>query len=282
VTLEDRLLGAFVDAHPAEAARALELMSASQAAEVMAELPSEACAEMLRWLAPVLAARAVESVPVERAARALSFARQDVAAAILRAITPSHRLVIMASMSLKSHKAMKSLLRYAEDTAGALMDPEVLTIAESVSVADALERIRQNPRHALHYVYVVTEDQKLVGVVNVRELVAARPDQVLGLVAARPVESVSTRASWQAVVAHPAWRRFHALPVVEADGRFAGVVRYESVRDLEERLAGARREDHGARTAAALGELYGLGLRALVESATAAVLGSDEPERGAK
>jgi magnesium transporter len=282
MALEGRLLGAFVDAHPAQAARALELMSASEAAEVMADLPSEMCAELLRWLSPVLAARAVESVPAEQAARALSSTRRDVAAAILRAMSRSHRSIIMESMSVKSQKATKGLLRYAEDTAGALMDPEVLTIAESISVADALERIRQSTRHALYYVYVVTEDQKLVGVVNVRDLVGARPDQVVGLVAARPVESVSTRASWQAVVAHPGWGRFHALPVVESDGRFAGVIRYESVRNLEERLSGTRREDHGAQTAMALGELYGLGLRGLVESATAAMLGSGEPERGTK
>lgn len=282
MALEARLLEAFVDAHPAEAARALELMSASGAAEVISELPSKLCAELLRWLAPVLAARSLESVPVERAARTLSFTRQDIAAAILRAMSPRHRSIIMESMSPKAQKATRSLLRYAEDTAGALMDPEVLTVAESVSVADALERIRQSPRHALYYLYVVTEDQKLVGVVNIRELMEARPDQVLGLVGARPAESVSARASWRAVVAHPGWRRFHALPVVEADGRFVGAVRYESVRNLEERLSGARLEDEGAQTALALGELYGLGLRGLVESATAAVVGSGEPERGSK
>ncbi|MGB3052740.1 MAG: CBS domain-containing protein [Polyangiales bacterium] len=278
--LEARLLNAFTDAHPGEVARVLESMSVSDAAEVMAELPFDRLAELLRWLAPVSAASSLELVEVEKAARALSATRHDIAATVVCAMGSARRSRVMESLSPKARKATTSLLRYSEDTAGALMDPEVLAVAESVSARDALDRLRKSAKHALYYMYVVAEDQTLLGVVSIPELMEARPDQLLGLIAVRPVESVPARASWQAVVAHPAWRRFHALPVVETGGRFVGVVRYESVRKLEERLVETRLEDHGAQTAAALGELYGLGLRGLVESASAVVLGSIEPDRG--
>ena len=162
------------------------------------------------------------------------------------------------------------------------MDTQALAFAESVSASEALERLGRAAKHALHYVYVVSEDQQLVGVLNLPELMAARPDQLLGLIAVRPVQSVSARASWQAIVAHPAWKRYHALPVVESGRRFVGVLRYASIRKLEERLHDSGIQDHGAQTAAALGELYGLGLRGLVESAAAIVMGSNEPDRGGK
>jgi magnesium transporter len=187
--------------------------------------------------------------------------------------------MVMESLGPEERKAMRGLLRYSEGTAGALMDPEVLAVAESVSAGDALERLRKSARHALYYVYVVSEDQKLAGVVNIRELMGARPDQLLGLIAVRTVESLPARASWESIVAHPAWKRVHALPVIETDGRFLGVVRYEAVRKLEERLAKTGLEDHGAQTGAALGELYGLGLRGLFEWAASVVLGSAESGR---
>lgn len=277
--LETRLLSAFADAHPAEVARILESMSVSDAAEVMAELPFDKLAELLRWLTPLSAASSLERLEVEKAASALSATRHDVAASILRAMDLARRSELMESLSPKAQKATRGLLRYSQDTAGALMDPEVLAVAESVSARDALDRLRKSAKHALYYLYVVADDQTLQGVVSIPELMEARPDQLVGLIGVRPVEFVPARASWQAVVAHPAWRRFHALPVVETGGRFVGVVRYEAVRKLEDRLLEARLEDHGARTAAALGELYGLGLRGLVESASAVVLGSVEPDR---
>lgn len=277
--LERRLRDRFVSTHPAEAARVLEALPASDLAEAVLELPTDALSELLRCLAPYAAANALGLVGAPEAAVALEATRRDAAAAILRAMHARNRSAIVDSLSPAGSKALKRLLRYAEGTAGAAMDPAVLSIAEGVSVAEALERVRQSPQHALYYVYVVTEDQKLRGVANIRELMAARPEQSLGMIAVSPVESVSARSSWESVVVHPGWKRFHALPVVGVDGRFVGAIRYESVRKLEERLQETGLDDGTTETAAALGELYGLGLKGLFEWATSTVLGSSEPPR---
>lgn len=278
--LETRLLDTFIARHPVEAARTLELMPVSEAAEVIADVPVETLGELLRWLAPLSAASSLELVTVETAARALSATRQEVAAAILRPMDRGRRSAVLESLSAEQRKAIRGLLRYPEDSAGALMDPEIVTVGESVSAGEALDRLGRTPQHALYYVYVVSDDQKLTGVVHIRELMGARPDQLLGLIAVRTVESLPARATWKSIVAHPGWKRVHALPVVELDGRFVGVVRYESLRKLEERLAGTEFEDHGAQTGAALGELYGLGLRGLFEWAASTVFGSGTSGRG--
>lgn len=280
--LESRLLNAFTDAHPAEVARVLESLPVADAAEVMGELPFDRLAQLLAWLAPPLAASSLDLVDLNKVAAALSATRHDIAATIIRAMGPEPRSRVIESLSPAARKATKNLLRYSQDTAGSLMDSQVLALAETVSAGDAVKRLIGAAKHALHYVYVVSEDQNLVGVVNLPELMAARPDQLLGLIAVRPVESVSARARWQVIVAHPAWTRFHALPVVEAGGRFVGVLRYASIRKLQDRLLDTGLQDHGAQTASALGELYGLGLRGLVESAAAVVLGSREPDRRGK
>jgi hypothetical protein len=106
----------------------------------------------------------------------------------------------------------------------------------------------------------------------------ARSDMPVGLTANRQVEALAARASGESIVANPAWRRFHALPVVETNGRFVGVMRYDSLRELEQRLAGGVHEDLAAETATALGELYGLGLRGIFEWAASALVGSTDAE----
>ena len=280
MALEAKLRDRFVSAHPAEAARVLELLPASDLGEAILDLPADALSKLLRWLTPYSAATALALVPAPRAAPAFEKTPRDAAAAILRAMDARHRSAIVDSLEATAQKALKRLLRYAEGTAGALMDPAVLSIAENASAAEALERLRQSPQHALYYVYIVAEDQKLIGVVNLRELMAARPEQLLGMIAVHSVESVSVRASRESIVVHPGWKRFHALPVVGADGRFVGAIRYESVRKLEETLLETRLDDGSRETAAALGELYGLGLKGLFEWASSALLGpSGTPRR---
>ena len=159
------------------------------------------------------------------------------------------------------------------------MDSAVLCVAATISAGQALERLRKSPQHALYYVYIVDEGQRLVGVATIRELMEARPEQPASLVAVSPVDSIPARASSESVLAHPGWTRFHALPVVGAGGRFLGVIRYESVRELEARFRETGRHDTGAETAAALGELYSLGVRGLLEWGASALLGTSEPDR---
>ena len=274
MTLEASLLQQFVSAHPAQSARVLESIPSPDAAEVIEALPVGLFSGLLRCLAPITGANVLQLLPPEKAAEILSATRTDVAAAVLRAMGSEQRSFVLERLSPPSRKGLGRLLRYADGSAGALMDPGVVSISEGLSVAEALQRVRHDPEHTLYYLYVVDEGQKLVGVVTFRDLMGTRPDQLVELVAVREVASLPARASWQSVLAHPAWKRVHALPVVETDGRFVGVIRYETIRKLEEKWDETHLDDEGARTAASLGELYGLGLRGLIDLATSAVHGS--------
>ena len=145
------------------------------------------------------------------------------------------------------------------------MDPSVPTAFEQESVRQVLARLQRNPTHALYYLYVIADDQRLVGVVNMRELMGARPDASLASVCTRHVAAIAASATWQTIVEHPAWSSVHALPVVDRAGQFVGVLRYETARALERRRASAAQTDSGLQTASALGELFGLGLRGIFQ-----------------
>lgn len=282
MTLQADLLRQFVSAHPSQSARVMESMPSPAAAEVMEALPVSLFSGLIRSLPPVTGANVLALLPTEKAAEGLSAVRPDLAAAVLRTMDAETRASIMQRLNRDARHSLRRLLRYADGSAGAVMDPSVIALSEGLSMAEALERVHQHPEHALYYLYVVDDDQKLVGVVTFRDLIAARPEQLLGIVATREVASLPALASWQSVLAHPAWKRVHALPVVEADGRFVGVVRYETIRKLEAKWEDTHREDRGARTAASLGELYGLGLRGLIDLATSAVLGSERSEESGR
>ncbi|MDE2810010.1 MAG: CBS domain-containing protein, partial [Gemmatimonadota bacterium] len=261
MNLEQQLLAQFATDHPAEVAAALAAMSHREAALVLGDLAPAIAAGLLHYLPSLSAALALEQLSVEEAAAVLIAVRPDIVAPILRTTPNERRAAVIACFPPRLQEAISSLLIYAEDTAGALMDPEVLTAFEQEPVRQVLERIQRNPEHALYYLYVVADNQRLVGVVNMRELMGARPEALLASVCTRNVASIAASATWQTVVGHPAWGSVHALPVVDRTGQFVGVLRYEIVRALERRQAGDTLADSGLQTASALGELFGLGLR---------------------
>ena len=146
------------------------------------------------------------------------------------------------------------------------MDPEVLTAFEQEPVRQVLERVQRNPEHALYYLYVVADDQRLVGVVNMRELMGARPDAFarVRLHAPRRVHCrqryLANRGGAPSVGQRPrAARGGHSGPVRRCPPlrNRAGFGATTS-----ERL---HLTDSGLQTASALGEVFGLGLRGIFQ-----------------
>ena len=279
MNLERQLLTQFATDHPAEVARDLAAMSSQEAALVLGDLVPAVAAGLLHYLPSLSAAFALEQLCTEEAAAILIAVRPDIAAPILRTTPSKRRTAVVNHFPSRLQATISSLLIYAEDTAGALMDPEVLTALDQEPVSQMLKRLQRNPEHALYYLYVIADNQRLVGVVNMRELMGARPDVSIASVCTRNVASIAASATWQTVVGHPAWGSVHALPVVDQAGRFVGVIRYETARDLERRRAGDALTDHSQQTAAALGEVFGLGLRGMFQwPASEAAASSGERE----
>ena len=263
MNLEQQLLAQFATDHPAEVASALAAMSHREAALVLGDLAPAVAAGLLHYLPSLSAALALEQLSTEEAAAVLIAVRPDIAAPILRATPSERRAAVIACFPPRLQATISSLLIYAEDTAGALMDPAVPTAFEQETVRQVLKRLQRNPEHTLYYLYVVADNQRLVGVVNMRELMSARSDAPLASVYTPNVASIAASATWQTVVGHSAWGSVHALPVVDETGRFVGVIRYKTARDLEQRQASDALTDSGLQTASALGEVFGLGLRGL-------------------
>lgn len=280
MNLERQLLTQFATDHPAEVARDLAAMSSQEAALVLGDLVPAVAAGLLHYLPSLSAAFALEQLCTEEEAAILIAVRPDIAAPILRTTPSKRRTAVVNHFPSRLQATISSLLIYAEDTAGALMDPEVLTALYQEPVSQMLKRLQRNPEHALYYLYVVADNQRLVGVVNMRELLmGARPDVSIASVCTRNVASIAASATWQTVVGHPAWESVHALPVVDQAGRFVGVIRYETARDLERRRAGDALTDHSRQTVAALGEVFGLGLRGMFQwPASEAAASSGERE----
>jgi magnesium transporter len=264
--LERELLEALVAEYPSDVATWLEEMASADVANVLTLLSVHACSVVLQQMSPLPGARALSEVPVAHAGQALREVRTDTALRLLRAASAESRAALLSTFEPERQGRFARQLNYPEGTAGALMDPQVLSLRESCSAQSALERVRRSSGEVTYYLYLVDDDQRLVGVLSLRELLHLRSGQQLGSVCQRAVHTLSARSPWDAVLAHDGWRWVHALPVVDERGVFLGAIRYEVLKQLEHELsAGEGMAVSASGAGSALGELYGLSVRGLLE-----------------
>ena len=134
MNLERQLLAQFATDHPAEVASALAAMSHREAALVLGDLAPAVAASLLHYLPSLSAALALEQLSTEDAATILTAVRPDIAASILRATPSERQAAVVKCFPARRQAVIANLLIYAEDTAGALMDPQVITAFEQEPV----------------------------------------------------------------------------------------------------------------------------------------------------
>ena len=260
------LIHSFIRGHAAEAARVLENHPLQELVVLLAGMPPDLSAALYETMEASTAAACLERLEAGRAGEALMLLPLERAAPLLRRVRPEAREAILGRLPPEPGRHLDLLLSCREDTAGAWMDPRVLTMPPEVTAAEAAARVRARPQQASHYLYVVERDLILAGVLTLRELMAGPPEAPVSALMRVDVVRLRIDDSLASVRVHPGWLEWHVLPVLDGRGRFAGALRHKSLR----RLAGPSDGPGPDQVGAALGELYRIGLAALVESAVGA------------
>jgi magnesium transporter len=257
------LAARFATDHPDEAAAVLEQLSFSDAAGMLAELEPELAAQLVAHLSAALAVDCLKTLPNTKVAVVLGELPVDISARLLMRASNQTRQLWLAELPEERAEFLRRKLRYPSGTAGALVDPRVLALPEGLSVAEAQKQLRRSAERAYYYVYVVDRDQRLVGALDMRELLLAESRETLGSVMHRNVVSVPAHADLATVIAHAGWQDLEALPVVDAGGVFFGIIRHRTIRQIA--AAGSREARQPVvQTLVGLGELYWTGLSAFL------------------
>lgn len=272
------LVHSFIRAHPAEASRVLENHPLHELVPLFAGMPPDLCGELFGTLEASTAAACLERMEAGRAAEALARLPLERGAALLRRLQPAGCQAVLERLPPDPGRHLQLLLSCGEETAGALMDPRMLTLPPEVTAEEALARVRAHPEQATHYSFVVERDQTLAGVLSLRELLAGDAEVPVSTLMRRDVICLRMEDSLASVRVHPGWLEFHVLPVLDDGNRFAGALRHKTLR----RLAGARHPDWPGQAGTALGELYRIGLSALVKGALEIDPPRPAPETGAE
>lgn len=267
MTIEHDLALGVLASHPLDATRVLERLPTAEAARFFTIAEVASAAVSLRAMHAPVAAQVLLALEPRRAAQILDALPLGGASGCLRHIDDALRETLLSAIGPQRARALRSLLRFAPNTAGALMDPEALALPMDLTVADGTARVREAAQQARYNIYTLDREQRLAGVFNLRELFLAEPKALLSSIALPNPHRLAARADRQAIVAHPGWREVHALPVVDGGGSYLGAIRYRTLRRIEEELRGTGVAT--GTTARALGDLFRTGASSLLEALAA-------------
>lgn len=267
----------FMEAQPERAAMALERLRVTQAVAVLRAVPAPLGATVLRAMNVSFASECLTHMADAAAAIVAELSIAD-AAGGLRAMDLAQRDALLARLSEEARGPIELVLTYAPGTAGSVMDPTVFRLPDDVLVADARGRLARAAKELLYYVYIVDREHCLVGVLDIPELMLARPRDPVSAAMHRDVSRLNVLTPVALVREHPGWQSYHALPVVDDEDRLLGAIRYQTLRRLE-RDATGRGPAPAQVTAGALAELFQLGTDGLVAGIAATTGAGRELDR---
>jgi magnesium transporter len=146
---------------------------------------------------------------------------------------------LLAELSPAERRVTAQLLGYESETAGRLMTTEFIDLKEFQTAAQALAIVRRRARdtETVYSLYVTDASRHLTGILSLRDLVVADPDERIGEVMTREVVSVSTETDQEEVARAIQRYDFLAVPVVDREQRLVGIVTVDDVIDVIEQEA---------------------------------------------
>jgi magnesium transporter len=176
----------------------------------------------------------VEGTGRPHMARLIEQMSHDDRADLLRRLEPKVVESLLRLVDEADRRDIATLVKYPENTAGALMTTDYAWLPANITVDQALDRLRlQAPdSETIYYVYIVDDQRRLLGVVSLRELILApRRAVVSELMDAQPL-TVKVNDDREIVAQEITRLDLLAIPVLDAESRLVGIVTYDDVMDV--------------------------------------------------
>ena len=191
------------------ASEALSELGVDRGTELLLDMSSEEISKLLQELDPDDAAEFVGHLPTELQEEILGTMRQKDAAEV------------------------QDLLQHPEQTAGRIMNPNVFSLHEDITVGEAITRLQtMGEVEMAFYIYVVDDRNHLVGVLSLRQLLLKRPERRLKDIMVPTVTSVRTDTDQEDVARLVDSYNILAMPVVDEENKLVGIITVDDVIDV--------------------------------------------------
>lgn len=198
----------------------------------------EKAGEVIRELDPEDAAEMIKALPFSQITELFQEIPSDDVAPILQLLPEDLQEKILTAMEDKPSEEVKELLLHEEETAGRIMSTNFYALNQNTNISDAITGMQlEGDVESAFYLYVVDDEDRLVGVASLKQLLFARPNTPLKEIMTKEVISVRTETDQEEVARSVADYNLVAIPVIDHESRLVGVVTVDDIIDVIDKEA---------------------------------------------
>ncbi len=220
----------------ADIAALMEGLEEKALLKVFRILPKDLAADVFSYLEVDSQQMIITSLSDREAANVIDNLMADDAVDLLEEMPANVVDKLLENAKPDTRQAINHLLRYPEDSAGSIMTVEYVSLKESMTVAEAIERIRRVglDSETINICYVLDSKRRLVGTVALRYLLLSDSDEIIGDIMHENVISINTLMDQEQVAAQFKKYDFTAMPVVDNEDRLVGIITVDDIVDIME------------------------------------------------
>ena len=235
-TLRDIL----ITMNPADVAGLFDGLEEKQIPVMFRLLPKEQAAETFVEMEPEAQQLLIQGFSDNELREVLDELYVDDAADLVEEMPANVVRRILAQADPEMRSSINQILRYPENSAGALMTMEYVSLRPDMTVEEAILRIRRQgvDKETIYTCYVLDKDRTLLGIVTVKDLLLAESDDTeIREIMTSNIISVTTQDDQEEVAKMFSKYNFLALPVVDTENRMVGIVTFDDAMDVMEEEA---------------------------------------------
>jgi magnesium transporter len=225
--------------HPQDIAEILLELENKQAQDVFALLSWKNAALVLEDVDGETFSMLIRLMSFEQKKHILENMSDDDIADLLNDLSENKVKEIMTFLDRDHAADVKELLYYDEDSAGGIMTKEFVALKADYTIFRAIETLREiaPDKETIYYVFVIDNDNKLVGVISLRDLIIAKPNQTVKDNMSEKVIHVNVNDDQEEVAKIVSKYNLLAVPVIDNDDKLVGIITVDDIIDVIEEEA---------------------------------------------
>ena len=190
-------------------------------------------ARLLEELDESLIGNVLENDSVKNISKIFGYLDTNDQATIIGMFQKRKQKEILKAIEHGDKEDVEEIMSYPDDSAGSIMTKETFTLNQNTTVKESIERLQSFPENdKIFYLYVLDNKEKLVGVVSLRTLVTSKNSKKLREVMIKDIQAATTSTDQEEVAKKVAQYNYLALPIVNRQNRFLGIVTIDDVVDV--------------------------------------------------
>src|SRR5574344_401745 len=211
-----------------------EIEDVQQQVKVFRILPKSIAADVFAYLPIEVEQSIITSITDKEATNIIDNLMADDAADLMEEMPAGVVKKLLANVSSEQRRDINHLLRYPDDSAGSIMTVEFVDLKASLTVGQAIERIRRTgvDKETINIAYVLDKERHLIGTVALRYLLLHNEDEIIGDFMNDNIISVNTLTDQEEVATLMSKYDFTTMPVVDNEDRLVGIVTVDDIIDI--------------------------------------------------